>query len=48
MSLGVQALAVAGMLTRTKLEDQMMKREFGKRWDEWAARTPWRLLPGLY
>jgi protein-S-isoprenylcysteine O-methyltransferase Ste14 len=47
-SIAGQLLTAAGMMARTKTEDRMLKREFGKRWDEWAKRTPWKLLPGLY
>jgi protein-S-isoprenylcysteine O-methyltransferase Ste14 len=36
------------MLRRTRLEDEMLKREFGKKWEEWARRTPFRLIPGVY
>jgi protein-S-isoprenylcysteine O-methyltransferase Ste14 len=48
VSFAGQLFTAAGMMARTKTEDTMLKREFGKQWDEWAKRTPWRLLPGLY
>ncbi|KAH8079082.1 hypothetical protein BXZ70DRAFT_653279 [Cristinia sonorae] len=40
---------VEGMLIwRTGLEDEVLRREFGQEWDEWADRTRYRLVPGLY
>ncbi|KAA1473961.1 hypothetical protein DENSPDRAFT_840505 [Dentipellis sp. KUC8613] len=57
-NVGVQAAAVAcgawatyllgGMVRRTASEDQMLRKEFGKEWDEWAERVPYRLIPGVY
>ncbi|KAI1791148.1 hypothetical protein LXA43DRAFT_889735 [Ganoderma leucocontextum] len=29
-------------------EDQMLKKEFGEEWDEWAKKTPYRLIPFVY
>ena len=34
-------------LWRMPVEDAMMKREFGKDWDEWAKAVPYRLFPGI-
>ncbi|KAF8182965.1 hypothetical protein BJ912DRAFT_977326 [Pholiota molesta] len=39
----------AGMLVRRPMEeDKMLKKEFGKKWNEWARRVPYRLVPGIY
>ena len=38
----------AGMLYRTKTEDELLRKEFGTEWDEWARKTPYRLIPGVY
>ncbi|EMD40150.1 hypothetical protein CERSUDRAFT_45691, partial [Gelatoporia subvermispora B] len=35
-------------LTRPQLEDEVLRREFGEQWEEWARRTPYRLIPGIY
>lgn len=43
-----QALIVAAMLARIPTEDAMMRREFGKEWDEWAARVPYKMIPGVW
>jgi protein-S-isoprenylcysteine O-methyltransferase Ste14 len=48
MNFALQFVVAAAMVARTKTEDAMLKRTFGKRWDEWAGKTPWRLLPGVY
>ena len=33
---------------RVVTEDTELHRVFGAQWEEWAARTRWRLLPGVY
>jgi protein-S-isoprenylcysteine O-methyltransferase Ste14 len=33
---------------RSKKEDNMLKKEFGKQWEEWAMNVPYRLFPGIY
>ncbi|KAI9058922.1 ICMT-domain-containing protein [Trametes sanguinea] len=33
---------------RTRLEDEILKEEFGEEWEEWAKRTPYRLIPYIY
>jgi protein-S-isoprenylcysteine O-methyltransferase Ste14 len=33
---------------RPIVEDEMLKKEFGKKWDEWAKKVPYRLVPGIY
>ena len=36
------------MFGRMPKEDEMMKKTFGKEWDEWARKIPDRLFPGIY
>ncbi|KAM5541849.1 hypothetical protein V8D89_004578 [Ganoderma adspersum] len=36
------------LLRRTASEDEILKNEFGARWEEWARRTPYRLIPFVY
>jgi protein-S-isoprenylcysteine O-methyltransferase Ste14 len=43
-----QLVLAAALVSRTKIEDEMMKNEFGEQWQEWARKTRWRLLPGVY
>jgi protein-S-isoprenylcysteine O-methyltransferase Ste14 len=33
---------------RAEVEDQVLKEEFGKEWEEWARVVKYRLIPGLY
>jgi len=35
------------LLSRMANEDKMMRKEFGRQWDEWAKRVPYRLVPGV-
>jgi protein-S-isoprenylcysteine O-methyltransferase Ste14 len=39
--------AIGGVL-RTRREDEALRSEFGKEWDAWAARTPYRLIPFVF
>jgi protein-S-isoprenylcysteine O-methyltransferase Ste14 len=32
---------------RWEREDRVLKKEFGKQWDEWAQRVPYAVLPGI-
>ncbi|KAG5651334.1 hypothetical protein H0H81_009042 [Sphagnurus paluster] len=45
----VFALGVCGV-TRSRMqeEDAMLQDRFGKEWEEWARKVPYRLVPGLY
>ncbi|KAF4593540.1 hypothetical protein EYR40_008327 [Pleurotus pulmonarius] len=36
------------ILARMKVEDKMLQRHFGREWDQYAKRIPYRLLPKLY
>ncbi|PIL33559.1 hypothetical protein GSI_04182 [Ganoderma sinense ZZ0214-1] len=38
----------ASLCWRTKDEDAMLRGEFGERWEEWARRTRYRLVPLVY
>ncbi|KAF8961650.1 hypothetical protein BDZ97DRAFT_1921140 [Flammula alnicola] len=33
---------------RPLVEDKVLKKEFGKEWEEWTERVPYRLFPGIY
>lgn len=33
---------------RTGKEDRLLKREFGREWEEWAGRTRYRVFPGVF
>ncbi|EGN98771.1 hypothetical protein SERLA73DRAFT_54641, partial [Serpula lacrymans var. lacrymans S7.3] len=36
------------LFMRYPAEDEMMKKEFGKEWEEWAGRVKYWLIPGIY
>ena len=38
----------AGLLRRMGEEDRVMKAEFGEKWEKWAEKTPYRLIPYVY
>ena len=35
------------LMMRTKEEDKELRLKFGKQWDDWAARVPYSLVPGI-
>ncbi|KAL1748863.1 hypothetical protein HDZ31DRAFT_28824 [Schizophyllum fasciatum] len=41
------ALLTVGVCERMPREDDMLRKEFGQQWDEWAKRVPYRLIPGI-
>ena len=41
-------LIAAAPFRRIPTEDEMLKKTFGKEWDEWARKVPARLVPGIY
>ncbi|KAJ8693286.1 hypothetical protein PTI98_010522 [Pleurotus ostreatus] len=42
------AICFYGLGTRMGAEDEGLRRRFGKEWDEFAQRVPFRLIPGIY
>ena len=40
-------LGLSTILRRVPVEDAILKREFGKEWDDWKKAVPYRLLPGI-
>ncbi|KAJ7254984.1 hypothetical protein B0H12DRAFT_1016636 [Mycena haematopus] len=42
------SFAGIGLRTRMRKEDEMLRGRFGKEWEEWAARVPYRIVPGVY
>lgn len=39
---------LAFLVWRMNHEERVLASEFGAEWEEYAQRTPWRLLPGVY
>ncbi|KZT12676.1 uncharacterized protein LAESUDRAFT_11212 [Laetiporus sulphureus 93-53] len=46
--LGILMIIPFGIVSRTKIEDHVLRNEFGRQWSDWAARTRYRLLPGIF
>lgn len=36
------------LVKRTAVEDAMMKKEFGKEWDNWAEKVRYRMIPYVF
>ena len=36
------------MISRVRKEDEMLRREFGREWEEWAGEVRWKLIPWVY
>jgi len=36
------------VLTRMSNEDEALRKQFGKRWEDWAKKVQYYLLPGIY
>jgi protein-S-isoprenylcysteine O-methyltransferase Ste14 len=35
-------------ITRAKKEDELLRTEFGKEWEEYREKVPWKFIPGVY
>ncbi|KAF9501970.1 hypothetical protein BDN71DRAFT_1485868 [Pleurotus eryngii] len=44
----LMSLIISGLMKRVEKEDEMLRTKFGKQWDEWAERVPYRLVPMVY
>jgi len=42
------SLGIALVLKRSVTEDEVLKKAFGEEWEEWARKTQYRLLPGVF
>jgi protein-S-isoprenylcysteine O-methyltransferase Ste14 len=45
---GIFGLGVVQAFSRTQSEDRMLHERFGKDWDKWSTRTPYKLFPLIY
>jgi protein-S-isoprenylcysteine O-methyltransferase Ste14 len=36
------------VLLRIEKEDAMLRKNFGKEWEDWAKRTPYAIIPGIW
>ena len=46
--IGLQTYISFGMMLRCSKEDELLRRQFGERWDAWASRVSYRLVPFIY
>ena len=42
------ALMIVPLLARIRSEEALLQFQFGPAYDAYRARTPWRLIPGIY
>ncbi|KZT69998.1 hypothetical protein DAEQUDRAFT_668479 [Daedalea quercina L-15889] len=42
------AYAAVNLAARAPQEDEILKKQFGKEWEDYARRVPYRLIPGIY
>ena len=45
---GMEAYVLSSIMARAPTEDALLKKQFGAEWDEWAARVPYRVIPGVF
>jgi protein-S-isoprenylcysteine O-methyltransferase Ste14 len=41
-------LITAMVFSRVKAEDAMLRRQFGRQWDDWAQRVPYKIVPFVW
>ncbi|KAK7689114.1 hypothetical protein QCA50_007805 [Cerrena zonata] len=46
--MAVVAVFELGLVRRTQKEDRMLRKEFRSQWEEWARRTKYKMIPGIY
>ena len=44
----MEAYVLWSILCRAPTEDALLRKEFGAEWDAWAARVPYRVIPGIF
>jgi len=44
----MEAYVLSSIMARAPTEDALLKKQFGAKWDEWAARVPYRVIPGVF
>jgi len=42
------AMTVVAVFTRLRQEDSLLHKRFGKQWEDWSLRTPYRLIPYIF
>ena len=44
----MEVYVLSSIMARAPTEDALLKKEFGAEWDAWAARVPYRVIPGVF
>ncbi len=44
----MEAYVLSSILCRAPTEDEFLRKQFGAEWDAWAARVPYRVIPGVF
>ncbi|KAI0050661.1 hypothetical protein FA95DRAFT_1486732, partial [Auriscalpium vulgare] len=44
----MNAFILTSLMARAPTEDAMLRDQFREEWDAWAARVPYRVIPGIY
>ncbi|KAF9043396.1 hypothetical protein BJ165DRAFT_1484730 [Panaeolus papilionaceus] len=44
----IMGAAYAITIARMRQEDKVIQSQFGKEWEEWAKRVPYKIMPGIY
>ena len=42
------AFGIRVIVRRAELEDRALKKTFGKEWDEWTRKVPYKFIPGVF
>ncbi|KZV77163.1 ICMT-domain-containing protein [Peniophora sp. CONT] len=45
---GIETFVLWSILARAPLEDRLLRSQFGEKWEEYAARVRWRVVPGIF
>jgi len=46
--LGMETYVLSSIMARTPTEDALLRKQFGAEWDAWAAKVPYRIIPGVF
>jgi protein-S-isoprenylcysteine O-methyltransferase Ste14 len=44
----IEVYVTLSTVMRAPMEDAFLKKQFGAKWDAWAARVPYKLVPGMF
>jgi len=44
----MECFVVVSILMRAPREDELLRRQFGEKWEAWAEKVPYRVFPGVF